>query len=121
MPIAPGPCLQTIRCCGVCAESGRFLPGTRSLQSFLQRLPGNCPSDDGPLCFTGGTAVSTFFDYVGAPDADRVIVIMGSGAETVEETVMHLQPRGEKVGVLRLCLFRPFSVQHFVSAIPSTR
>ena len=60
------------------------------------------------------------FDYVGAPDADRVIVLMGSGAETVEETVMYLQSRGEKVGVIKVHLFRPFSVQHFVGAIPST-
>ena len=47
-------------------------------------------------------------------------MIMGSGAETVEETVLHLQPRGEKVGVLKVRLFRPFSVGHFVSAIPAT-
>ncbi|HET6962736.1 MAG TPA: pyruvate:ferredoxin (flavodoxin) oxidoreductase, partial [Terriglobia bacterium] len=60
------------------------------------------------------------FDYFGSPDADRVIVIMGSGAETVEETVRYLQPRGERVGVIKVHLFRPFSVQHFVSAIPST-
>ena len=60
------------------------------------------------------------FDYVGAPDADRVIVIMGSGAEAVEETVMNLRPRGEKVGVIKVHLFRPFSVQHFVQAIPPT-
>jgi pyruvate-ferredoxin/flavodoxin oxidoreductase len=60
------------------------------------------------------------FDYVGAPDAERVIVIMGSGAEAVEETVMHLRPSGEKVGVIKVHLFRPFSVRHFVQAIPPT-
>jgi pyruvate-ferredoxin/flavodoxin oxidoreductase len=49
------------------------------------------------------------FDYVGAPDAERVIVIMGSGAETVEETAGYLTERGEKVGVLKVRLFRPFS------------
>ncbi|MCK6695918.1 MAG: pyruvate:ferredoxin (flavodoxin) oxidoreductase, partial [Thermoanaerobaculia bacterium] len=47
------------------------------------------------------------FDYVGAPDAERVIVVMGSAAETVEETVEHLCARGEKVGLLKLRLFRP--------------
>jgi pyruvate-ferredoxin/flavodoxin oxidoreductase len=58
------------------------------------------------------------FDYAGAPDAERVIVAMGSGAETIEETVKHLAAQGEKVGVLTVRLFRPFSVAHFVQALP---
>ncbi len=58
------------------------------------------------------------FDYVGASDAERVIVIMGSGAETVEETVAFLAARGEKVGAVKVHLFRPFSVEHFVAALP---
>lgn len=60
------------------------------------------------------------FDYVGVPDAERVIVIMGSGAETVEETVKYLVAQGEKVGVLTVHLFRPFSVVHFLQALPHT-
>lgn len=60
------------------------------------------------------------FDYVGAPDAERVIVIMGSGAEAGEETVEWLRARGEKVGLLKVRLYRPFSVSHFVAALPST-
>jgi pyruvate-ferredoxin/flavodoxin oxidoreductase len=60
------------------------------------------------------------FDYAGAPDAERVIVLMGSGAETAEETVEHLRSRGEKVGVLKVRLYRPFSVEHFVRALPAT-
>ena len=60
------------------------------------------------------------FDYVGARDAERVVVIMGSGAETVEETVRHLNAQGEKVGVIKVRLFRPFSIEHFVAAIPSS-
>src|SRR5690606_23001773 len=60
------------------------------------------------------------FDYVGAPDAERVIVLMGSGAETVEETVNCLVAQGEKVGVLKVRLYRPFSVKHFIDALPST-
>ncbi|HET8840634.1 MAG TPA: pyruvate:ferredoxin (flavodoxin) oxidoreductase [Ktedonobacteraceae bacterium] len=58
------------------------------------------------------------FDYAGAPDAERVIVIMGSGAETVEETVRYLVERGEKVGVITVHLFRPFSASHFLQALP---
>ncbi|KYC45654.1 MAG: Ketoisovalerate oxidoreductase subunit VorA [Candidatus Methanofastidiosum methylothiophilum] len=60
------------------------------------------------------------FQYEGAPDAERIIIIMGSGAETVEETVNYLNKRGEKVGVLKVRLFRPFSLKHFISEIPSS-
>ncbi len=60
------------------------------------------------------------FDYVGAPDAERVIVIMGSGAETAAETARFLSDKGEKVGVLKVRLYRPFSVKHFIDALPAT-
>ncbi len=60
------------------------------------------------------------FDYVGHPQADRVIVIMGSGAETVEETVRYLVERGETVGVVKVRLYRPFSVEAFIRALPAS-
>ncbi len=64
------------------------------------------------------------FDYVGAPDAERVIVMMGSGAETAHETADylndHLNKPGEKVGLLKVRLYRPFSVQRFIEALPAT-
>ncbi|HUX92764.1 MAG TPA: pyruvate:ferredoxin (flavodoxin) oxidoreductase, partial [Ignavibacteriaceae bacterium] len=60
------------------------------------------------------------FDYVGAPDAERVIIIMGSGAGTVEETIDYLISKGEKVGVLKVRLYRPFSIDHFINALPKT-
>ena len=60
------------------------------------------------------------FDYVGAPDAERVIVMMGSGAEAAHETVDYLNARGEKVGLVKVRLFRPFSVKNFVEALPQT-
>jgi len=60
------------------------------------------------------------FDYYGAPDAERVIILMGSGAETAVETVEALQKAGEKVGVLRVRLYRPFSMKHFLAALPAT-
>ncbi|MBX7212612.1 MAG: pyruvate:ferredoxin (flavodoxin) oxidoreductase [Thermoflexales bacterium] len=60
------------------------------------------------------------FDYEGAPDADRVIVMMGSGAEAVGDTAAYLNARGEKVGVVKVHLFRPFSVEHFIQALPPT-
>ena len=60
------------------------------------------------------------FDYIGAPDADRVIVVMGSGSETVTETVEYLNKQGAKLGVLIVRLFRPFSAEHLVKALPKT-
>ncbi|TPE51834.1 pyruvate:ferredoxin (flavodoxin) oxidoreductase [Maribrevibacterium harenarium] len=60
------------------------------------------------------------FDYVGAKDATRVVVIMGSGAETAHETVEHLCAQGEKVGVLKVRLYRPFSANGLLGALPKT-
>jgi len=60
------------------------------------------------------------FDYVGAPDAERVIVLMGSGAEAAQETVEYLAQRGEKIGALKVRLYRPFSAKDFVKTLPPT-
>ena len=60
------------------------------------------------------------FDYEGAPDAERVVILMGSGAETAHETVDYLTSQGEKVGVLKVRLYRPFSAEHFLRALPAT-
>ena len=60
------------------------------------------------------------FDYVGAPDAERVIVMMGSGAEAAHEAVEALNARGEKIGLIKVRLYRPFSVKHFAAALPAT-
>jgi pyruvate-ferredoxin/flavodoxin oxidoreductase len=60
------------------------------------------------------------FDYIGAPDAERVVILMGSGAEAAQETVEHLTAQGEKVGVLKVRLYRPFSLEHFVNSLPAT-
>jgi len=60
------------------------------------------------------------FEYHGAADAERVIIIMGSGADTTRETVDALCQRGEKVGLLQVRLYRPFSVAHFVQALPAS-
>ena len=60
------------------------------------------------------------FDYVGAPDAERVIVLMGSGCEAAHETVEHLYAHGEKVGVIKVRLYRPFDGKRFVEALPKS-
>jgi len=60
------------------------------------------------------------FNYYGAPDADRVIVAMGSVCDAAEEAIDYLATKGEKVGILKVRLFRPFSVKHFLSAMPKS-
>ena len=60
------------------------------------------------------------YEYFGAEDAERVVILMGSGAEAVQETVEHLTARGEKVGVLKVRLFRPFDAKAFIAALPRT-
>jgi pyruvate-ferredoxin/flavodoxin oxidoreductase len=60
------------------------------------------------------------FDYVGDPNADRVIISMASSCETIEEVVNHMVDRGEGVGLVKVRLYRPFSAQHFLAAIPAT-
>ncbi|HSO27317.1 MAG TPA: pyruvate:ferredoxin (flavodoxin) oxidoreductase, partial [Anaerolineales bacterium] len=60
------------------------------------------------------------FEYEGHPEAERVIVVMGSGAETARETAKYLAEQGEKVGVVTIRLFRPFSVEHFIDVLPAS-
>ena len=60
------------------------------------------------------------FDYVGAPDADKVIIAMGSGCDVADEAVTKLVSMGEKVGLIKVHLYRPFSVKHFIDAIPAS-
>ncbi len=60
------------------------------------------------------------FDYVGHPEAERIVIVMGSGGETAEETVNYLAAKGEKVGALRVRLYRPFPLDEFIKALPKS-
>ncbi len=60
------------------------------------------------------------FEYVGAPDAERVVILMGSGAEAAQEAVEYMAAKGEKVGLLKVRLYRPFSAAHFLAALPAS-
>ena len=60
------------------------------------------------------------FDYVGAPDAEKVIIIMGSACDTTEQTVNYLVSKGEKVGAIKVRLYRPFSAKAFIDALPAS-
>ena len=75
--------------------------------------------NNGSICSLTGRQYN-LVEYVGAKDADRVIVIMGSGADTVEDTVNHLVAQGEKIGVINIHLYRPFPMDAFMAALPKT-
>ena len=96
-----------------------FFQARETVQSVLRRLPGHRAGGDGQVRQGRGPQYH-LFDYDGAPDAERVIVIMGSGAEAAQETVDYLDRKGEKVGLLKVRLYRPFSAKHFVAALPAT-
>ena len=86
---------------------------------FYQKVPGIVEEEMKKVEKLTGRAYH-LFDYVGASDADRVIIMMGSGCEIVEETVNYLNKKGEKVGLIKVRLYRPFSPDHFVKVIPKT-
>ncbi|BCA78812.1 pyruvate:ferredoxin (flavodoxin) oxidoreductase [Desulfuromonas sp. AOP6] len=114
----------------------------RALSPDAPKLRGTAQNPD--VYFQGRETVNTFYDavpailqaemdkfagrtgrqyklveYVGVPDAERVLVVMGSGADTVEELVNHLVARGEKVGLLKIRLYLPFPTEAFARALPS--
>ncbi|MBO0322337.1 4Fe-4S binding protein [Muricauda sp. CAU 1633] len=60
------------------------------------------------------------FEYLGHPEAEQVIIAMASAAETIEETIHHLNSQGEKVGLVKVRLYRPFSAKHFINSLPKT-
>ncbi len=92
---------------------------TEAANSFYQKIPGIVEEEMKKVAALTGRTYH-LFDYVGAPDADRVVVMMGSGCEIVEETVGYLNKKGEKVGLIKVRLYRPFSVDHFMKVLPKT-
>jgi pyruvate-ferredoxin/flavodoxin oxidoreductase len=96
-----------------------FFQGRERVNPFYQECPAVVQKAMDKFAQTVGRKYS-LFDYVGDPNAERIIVMMGSGAEAAEETVRYLNSRGEKVGVLKVRLFRPFSISHFCGAIPAS-
>jgi len=96
-----------------------FFAARETVNAFYQKTPGIVQEYMDRFAGITGRKYH-LFDYIGAQDAERVVVLMGSGAETMDEVIRHLMGKGEKVGVVKVRLFRPFSVQHFVSALPPT-
>ncbi|MGO9410425.1 MAG: pyruvate:ferredoxin (flavodoxin) oxidoreductase [Spirochaetia bacterium] len=96
-----------------------YFAGRETVNKYYMAVPGIVQKAMDKLAKLVGRQYK-LFDYVGSPDADRVIIMMGNGAETAEEAAEHLNGKGEKVGVLKVRLFRPFSLEHFAQALPKS-
>ncbi len=96
-----------------------FFQAREACNKFHAAVPGVVQSVMDQFAAQTGRAYH-LFDYYGAPDAERVIVIMGSGAEAAEEAVDLLNKQGEKLGLLKVRLYRPFDASAFLKALPAT-
>ena len=96
-----------------------YFQGRESSNSFYNAVPGIIQETMDELAALTGRQYK-LFDYHGAEDADRVIVVMGSAAETILETIKVLNAQGAKLGVVNVRLFRPFSMEHLVAALPKS-
>jgi pyruvate-ferredoxin/flavodoxin oxidoreductase len=96
-----------------------YFQGRETVNPFYTACPGIVQKVMDKFASTVGRKYN-LFDYVGAPDAERVVIMMGSGAETAGETALYLNQHGEKVGVVKVRLYRPFSNEHLLNALPST-
>jgi len=96
-----------------------FFQARESVNSFYQACPAIVQKAMDRFAQLTGRQYN-LFDYVGDPDAERVVVLMGSAAEAAHETAEYLLNQGEKVGVVKVRLYRPFDVQAFMKALPST-
>ncbi|MBL7731630.1 MAG: pyruvate:ferredoxin (flavodoxin) oxidoreductase, partial [Chitinophagaceae bacterium] len=96
-----------------------YFQGRETVNSFYNAMPGIMEKAMNEFAILTGRQYR-LFEYTGAPDAEQLIIIMGSGSETVEETVKALNLSGKKTGVITVRLYRPFSVAHFIKAIPAS-
>ena len=96
-----------------------FFQGREASNPFYNKVEGIVQEEMDKFAKISGRQYNVV-DYVGAPDAEQVIVIMGSGAETVEETINYLNNNGYKVGLVKVRLYRPFPEKSFLKALPKT-
>ncbi len=104
---------------GTSQNPDAFFQAREAVNSFYDRFPDVL---DGVMARFGQRTGRHYrpFDYIGHPRAERVLVLMGSGAECAHETLDWLLARGEKVGLLKVRLFRPFSARHLLAALPAS-
>ncbi|MDR2500377.1 MAG: pyruvate:ferredoxin (flavodoxin) oxidoreductase [Treponema sp.] len=103
---------------GTAQNPDTYFQGREGVNKYYLAVPGIVQAEMDTYAALTGRAYR-IFDYYGAKDAEKVIVIMGSGAETCEETVDYLCSKGEKVGLLKARLFRPFDAERFIQALPA--
>ena len=108
------PCIR-----GTAQNPDVFFQARESCNPFYDRAPGIVQEIMNRFAGITGRQYR-LFDYAGHPQAERVLVIMGSGGETAQQTSEWLNEHGEKTGVVRVRLYRPFSIEAFIGALPST-
>lgn len=96
-----------------------YFQGREAVNPFYDRVADIVEAHFGKLGALTGRHYK-IVEYYGAPDADRVVIALGSGVETLAETADYLQQQGEKVGVLQIRLYRPLSAKHLLAALPAT-
>ncbi len=96
-----------------------YFQGRETINKYYEEVPGIVQEYMNKVAAKTGRQYH-LFDYVGAPNAEKLIIAMGSACETIEETVNHLVKKGEKVGAIKVRLYRPFAVDAFIKAIPQS-
>jgi pyruvate-ferredoxin/flavodoxin oxidoreductase len=104
---------------GTAQNPDTYFQSRETVNIFYQRVPGIVENAMAKFAELVGRRYQ-LFDYFGAPDAERIVIVMGSAADTTRETVEYLNARGEKLGLVQVHLFRPFSASHLMAAIPAT-
>lgn len=104
---------------GTSQNSDVYFQGRESVNSYYEKVPAILQEEMNKFANLTGREYK-LFDYVGADDATKIIILMGSGAEAVHESVEYLNKVGEKVGVVKVRLALPFSIEHFISVLPKT-
>jgi pyruvate-ferredoxin/flavodoxin oxidoreductase len=96
-----------------------FFAARETVNKYYEQTPANVEKSMKTFAELTGRKYE-LFEYIGASDAERIVILMGSGAETMEETVKFLNAQGEKVGMIKVRLFRPWSSEHFIKALPDS-
>ncbi len=104
---------------GMAENPDHFFQHRESSNSFYEKVPAIVEEYMNEISKITGRKHG-LFDYYGAEDADRVIIAMGSVTEAIRETIDYLMAKGEKVGLVSVHLYRPFSAKHFLAAVPKT-
>jgi len=104
---------------GTAQNPDTYFQGREGVNKYYDAVPGIVQAEMDKYATLTGRAYRVF-DYHGAKDAEKVVIIMGSGADTVEETVDYLNAKGEKLGMVKVRLFRPFDMKLLMKVLPAT-